>query len=88
MIPMPCRGKSEGDCKMSRWKFPQYATMTFTAVLLLAGCVSQQKYDASQQKYDALDAEYQQLNQTMSAEVAANQMQGTYVGTFAVTVNY
>ncbi len=30
---------------MSRWKFPQCATMTFIAMLLLAGCVSQQKYD-------------------------------------------
>ena len=40
---------------MSGWKFPQYATMTFIAMLLLAGCVSQQKYDA-------LDTEYQQLN--------------------------
>ena len=52
---------------MSGLKFLQYATMTFTAMLLLAGCVTQKKYDA-------LDAEYQQLNQTMSAEVAANQM--------------
>ena len=52
---------------MSGWKFPQGAMMTCTAILLLAGCVSQQKYDA-------LDAQYQQLNQTMSAEVAANQM--------------
>ena len=34
---------------MSKWKFPQDATMTFIAMLLLAGCVSQQKYDASQQ---------------------------------------
>jgi chemotaxis protein MotB len=64
---MPRRGKSEGDCKMSGWKFPQGAMMTCTAILLLAGCVSQQKYDT-------LDAQYQQLNQTMSAEVAANQM--------------
>ena len=64
---MPRRGTSEGDCKMSGWKCPQYATMTFAAMLLLAGCVSQQKYDT-------LDTEYQQLNQTMSAEVAANQM--------------
>jgi chemotaxis protein MotB len=70
MIPMPRRGKSEGDCKMFGWKFPQYVMMTFTAMLLLAGCVSQKKYDT-------LDAEYQQLNQTMSAEVAANQMQIT-----------
>ena len=81
MIPMPRRGHSEGDCKMPGWKFPQYATMTFTAMLLLAGCVSQQKYDA-------LDAEYQQLNQTMSKEVAANQMQITRLqNAIKVTVN-
>ena len=66
---------------MSRWKFPQYATMTFTVMLLLAGCVSQQKYDT-------LDTEYQQLNQTMSAEVAANQMQITRLqNAIKVTVN-
>ena len=73
---------------MSKWRFPQYTTMTFTAMLLLAGCVSQQKYDASQQKYDALDTEYQQLNQTMSKEVAANQMQITRLqNAIKVTVN-
>jgi hypothetical protein len=55
MIPMPRRGKSEGDCTMSGLKCSQWATMTFTATLLLAGCVSQQKYDT-------LDTEYQQLN--------------------------
>ena len=55
---------------MPGWKFLHTATMTFTAMLVLAGCVSQQKYDA-------LDAQYQQLNQTMSAEVATNQMQIT-----------
>src|SRR5262245_28692677 len=70
MIPMPRCGKSEGDGTMSRWQFPQCVTMMFTALLVLAGCVSQQKYDT-------LDAQYQQLNQTMSAEVAANQMQIT-----------
>jgi chemotaxis protein MotB len=81
MIPMPRRGKSEGDCKMSGLKFSQWATMTFTATLLLAGCVSQQKYDT-------LDTEYQQLNQTMSAEVAANQMQITRLqNAIKVTVN-
>jgi|RhiMethySRZTD1v2_1073278.scaffolds.fasta_scaffold463700_2 chemotaxis protein MotB len=52
---------------MTGWKFRQSATMTFTAMLWLAGCVTQQKYDA-------LEADYQQLNQTMSAEIAANQM--------------
>jgi len=52
---------------MYKWKFPQFATMTFTAVLLLSGCVPQPKYDA-------LDARYQELNQTMSAQITANQM--------------
>jgi chemotaxis protein MotB len=52
---------------MSRLKFAQRATMTFTVMLLLAGCVSQQKYDALQSRYD-------QLNQTMSSEIGANQM--------------
>ena len=66
---------------MSKWRFPQDATMTFIAMLLLAGCVSQQKYDA-------LDTEYQQLNQTMSKEVAANQMQITRLqNAIKVTVN-
>ena len=37
------------------------------AVLLLSGCVSQQKYDA-------LDQEYQQLQQSMNSEVGAQQM--------------
>src|SRR5215510_14820083 len=78
---MPRCGHSEGDCKMSGWKFPQCATMTFTALLVLSGCVSQQKYDA-------LDAEYQQLNQTMSAEVSAKQMQITRLqNAIKVTVN-
>jgi chemotaxis protein MotB len=67
MIPRPRRGQSEGDCQMSGWKCLQGATITFTALLVLAGCVSQHKYDT-------LDAQYQQLNQTMSAEVASNQM--------------
>ena len=55
--------------------------MTFIAMMLLAGCVSQQKYDS-------LDAEYQQLNHTMSAEVATNQMQITRLqNAVKVTVN-
>jgi chemotaxis protein MotB len=45
------------------------------AALLLAGCVSQQKYAAVQQQNSDLEQEYQQLNQTMSAEVAAKNMQ-------------
>jgi chemotaxis protein MotB len=66
---------------MSGWKFPQCATMTFTALLVLAGCVTQQKYDA-------LEARYRQLNQTMSTEIAANQMQITRLqNAIKVTVN-
>ena len=66
---------------MSGLKFPQCATMTFTAMLLLAGCVSQQKYDA-------LETRYQQLNRTMSAEIATNQMQITRLrDAIKVTVN-
>src|SRR6516225_375662 len=52
--------------QMSGLKFTWRATMTLTA-LLLAGCVSQQKYDALQARYD-------QLNQTMSSEISAKQM--------------
>jgi chemotaxis protein MotB len=52
---------------MSALKFAQRATIAITATLLLASCVSQQKYDALQSRYD-------QLNQTMSSEIANNQM--------------
>ena len=52
---------------MSGLKFAQLGMMTFTIMLLLAGCVSEQKYDALQQRYN-------QLNQTMSSEVNADQM--------------
>jgi chemotaxis protein MotB len=55
---------------MSELKFARRVVVTFTAVLLLAGCVSQQKYNA-------LDQEYQQLQQSMGAEVGAKQMQIT-----------
>ena len=55
---------------MSRWNDSQGAMVICIALLVLAGCVSQHKYDT-------LDAQYQQLNQTMSAEVATNQMQIT-----------
>jgi outer membrane murein-binding lipoprotein Lpp len=55
---------------MSELKFAQRATITFATLLLLAGCVSQKKYNA-------LDEEYQQLQQSMGAEVGAQQMQIT-----------
>jgi len=41
----------------------------------LAGCVSQRKYEESQQKKADLEQEYQRLNQQMSAEVGAKNMQ-------------
>lgn len=47
------------------------------AALLMAGCVSQQKYDESQQKNAELEQQYQELNQQMSTEVAAKDMRIT-----------
>lgn len=52
---------------MSKLKFIQWAVMTLSAVVLSAGCVTQQKYDALQARYD-------QLNQTMSSEIGAHEM--------------
>ena len=53
---------------MSNLEFSQFARMmTVCAMLLLSGCVSQQKYDALQSRYD-------QLNQTMSSQISAHQM--------------
>jgi chemotaxis protein MotB len=58
------------------------------AALLLAGCVSQQKYDVVQQKNSDLEQEYQQLNQTMGAEVAAKNIQISRMqNAIKVTVN-
>ena len=55
--------------------------MTFTAMLLLAGCVTQRKYDA-------LETRYQELNRTMSAEIAADQAHITRLqNAVKVTVN-
>src|SRR5262249_15200036 len=44
------------------------------AVLVFAGCVSQQKYEESQQKNADLEKEYQQLSDAMSAEVGSKDM--------------
>ena len=44
------------------------------AALLMAGCVSQQKYEESQQKNADLEAEYQQLNQQMGSEINSRDM--------------
>jgi chemotaxis protein MotB len=66
---------------MSRGNASQEALVTCIALLVLAGCVSQQQYDT-------LDAQYQQLNETMAAEVVANQMQITRLrDAIKVTVN-
>jgi len=54
-------------------KLPMLCALS--AALLMAGCVSQQKYDESQQKNAELEQQYQQLNQQMSSEVAAHNMQ-------------
>lgn len=56
-------------------KLPMLCVMG--AALLMAGCVSQQKYDESQQKNAELEQQYQELNQQMSAEVAAKDMRIT-----------
>jgi chemotaxis protein MotB len=45
-----------------------------TAALLIVGCVSQQKYEASQQRNAELEAQYQQLNATMGSEIAAHEL--------------
>jgi chemotaxis protein MotB len=66
---------------MSGVKFSPWATMTFTAMLVLAGCVTQRKYDA-------LEARYQELNRTMSAEIAADQARITRLqDAIKITVN-
>jgi chemotaxis protein MotB len=52
---------------MCRLKFPKLTRLPFAILLLLAGCVSQQKYDALQSCYD-------QLNQTMSSQIGAKQV--------------
>jgi chemotaxis protein MotB len=56
-------------------KFPMLCMMA--GAVLIAGCVSQKTYDESQQKNAELEQQYQQLNQTMSAEVADKNMRIT-----------
>lgn len=56
-------------------KFPMLCALG--AALLIAGCVSQKTYDESQQKNAQLEQEYQQLNQAMTSEVGAKNMQIT-----------
>ena len=59
---------------MSELRSGRIRTFVFAAVLVLAGCVSQQKYNEQLQKNDAPQAKYDQLNQAMSSEINSKQM--------------
>jgi chemotaxis protein MotB len=53
----------------------KFATLCASgAMLLMVGCVPQQKYEASQQRNAELEAQYAQLNETMGSEIAAKGM--------------
>ncbi|MGA9474649.1 MAG: hypothetical protein WBV36_19430 [Terriglobales bacterium] len=52
---------------MSEIKFGRILAISLACMLVLTGCVTQQKYDALQTRYD-------QLNQTTSSEIGAKQM--------------
>ena len=50
----------------------KFATLCASgAMLLMVGCVPQQKYEASRQRNAELEAQYAQLNETMGSEIAA-----------------
>ena len=59
---------------MSELRSGRIRAFMFAAMLVLAGCVSQQKYNEQLQKNDALQAKYDQLNQAMSSEINSKQM--------------
>jgi chemotaxis protein MotB len=61
-----------GERRTAMTKFP--AVCVLGAALLMVGCVSQQKYDASQQRNAELEAQYKQLNETMGAEINAREL--------------
>jgi len=66
---------------MPRMMTHRLVVVALFAAPLLAGCVSESKYDA-------LDQEYLSLNQRMSTELGANQMQISRLqGAIKVTVN-
>lgn len=50
------------------------SVLVVAVMLMLGGCVSQEKYNAQVQKYDALQARYDELNQTMSSEISSKEM--------------
>ena len=59
---------------MSVFRLSSTLTTLVAAMLLLGGCVSQEKYNAQVQKNDALQTRYDQLNQTMSSEINSKGM--------------
>lgn len=59
---------------MSGLKIRALSTIALVSAFVLAGCVSQQAYQAQVQKTDALQQKYDQLNQQMSAEIAAHEL--------------
>lgn len=59
---------------MSGLKIRALSTIALVSAFVLAGCVSQQAYQAQVQKTDALQQKYDQLNEQMSAEIAAHEL--------------
>lgn len=59
---------------MTILSFRRVASVMAVAIFVLAGCVSQQKYNAAVQKNDALQQRYDQLNQTMSSEIQSREL--------------
>src|SRR6516162_4907760 len=59
---------------MSRIRTSMLGAISIASLFALAGCVSQQTYEAQVQKTDALQQKYDQLNQQMSSEIAHNEM--------------
>jgi chemotaxis protein MotB len=80
-ISTPVRTTNEQGGTMKISRHYRHVLAALMPIALLTGCVSAQKYDA-------LDAQYQQLNTTMSAEIAANQVHISRLqGAIKVTVN-
>ena len=59
---------------MSSFRLSSTLTVLVAAMVVLGGCVSQEKYNAQVEKNDALQTRYDQLNQTMSSEINSKGM--------------
>jgi chemotaxis protein MotB len=59
---------------MSKLRIPAVGTIALASMFAIAGCVSQQTYEAQVQKTDALQQKYDELNQQMSAEINAKEL--------------